>query len=196
MDLKDSKDLKDFTQPLPTSNTIFMDSQNIMFVILAVIILLSSIGTVVSKSIIRAATYLLFVLLGTAGLYFLMGYSFLGSVQIMVYAGGIIVLYVFSILLTSGQQEKLNRVYLMKKVAVGMSCIAGLAVFIAMFFKQQFLASVLTAPSESDASFLSIEKIGQQMLSTGENGYLLPFEAVSILLLACIVGGLIIARKR
>ena len=173
-----------------------MDSHNIMFVILAVIIMLSSIATVVSKSIIRAATYLLFVLLGTAGLYFLMGYTFLGSVQIMVYAGGIIVLYVFSILLTSGQQEKLNRVYLMKKVAVGMSCLAGLAVFIAMFFKQQFLAAALSAPSESDASFLSIEEIGKQMLSTGEGGYLLPFEAVSILLLACIVGGLIIARKR
>ena len=91
-----------------------MDSHNIMFVILAVIILISSVATVVSKSIIRAATYLLFVLLGTAGLYFLLGYTFLGSVQIMVYAGGIIVLYVFSILLTSGQQEKLNRVYLMK----------------------------------------------------------------------------------
>ena len=74
-----------------------MDSHNIMFVILAVIIMLSSIATVVSKSIIRAATYLLFVLLGTAGLYFLMGYSFLGAVQIMVYAGGIIVLYVFFI---------------------------------------------------------------------------------------------------
>ena len=98
-----------------------MDSHNIMFVILSVIILMSSVATVVSKSIIRAATYLLFVLLGTAGLCFLLGYTLLGSVQIMVYAGGIIVLYVFSILLTSGQQEKLNRVYLMKKVAVGMS---------------------------------------------------------------------------
>lgn len=173
-----------------------MDSHNIMFVILAVIILISSVATVVSKSIIRAATYLLFVLLGTAGLYFLLGYTFLGSVQIMVYAGGIIVLYVFSILLTSGQQEKLNRVYLMKKIAVGMSCIAGLGIFIAMFFKQQFLVTALSAPSESDASFLSIEEIGKHMLSTGEGGFLLPFEAVSILLLACIVGGLIIARKR
>ena len=82
-----------------------MDSHNIMFVILAVIILLSSIATVVSKSIIRAATYLLFVLLGTAGLYFLMGYTFLGSVQIMVYAWGMILLRVFSFRLTSGQQE-------------------------------------------------------------------------------------------
>ena len=74
-----------------------MNAYNIMFVVLAVLILCSSIATVVTKSIIRAATYLLFVLLGTAGLYFLLGYTFLGSVQIMVYAGGIIVLYVFSI---------------------------------------------------------------------------------------------------
>ena len=80
-----------------------MNSQNIMFVILAVIMVLSSIGTVVTKSIIRAATYLLFVLLGTAGMYFLMGYTFLGAVQTMVYAGGIIVLYVFAILLTEGK---------------------------------------------------------------------------------------------
>ena len=80
-----------------------------MFVILAVFIVLSSLATVLTKSIVRAATYLLFVLLGTAGLYFLMGYTFLGAVQVMVYAGGIIVLYVFSILLTSGRQEQLSR---------------------------------------------------------------------------------------
>ena len=101
-----------------------MDSHNIMFVILAVIIVLSSLATVLSKSIIRAATYLLFVLLGTAGLYFLMGYSFLGSVQVMVYAGGIIVLYVFSILLTSGQQEVITKTTIIKKLAAAIACIA------------------------------------------------------------------------
>ena len=51
-----------------------------MFVVLAVLIMLSSLATVMTKSIVRAATYLLFVLLGTAGMYFLMGYTFLGSV--------------------------------------------------------------------------------------------------------------------
>lgn len=173
-----------------------MDSHQIMFVILAVIIMLSSIATVVCKSIIRAATYLLFVLLGTAGLYFLLGYTFLGSVQIMVYAGGIIVLYVFSILLTSGQQEVLSKTTLIKKLAAAIACIAGVVVFGAMLFMQQFKAAALTAPSEFDSSFISIETIGHHMLSTDAGGYLLPFEAVSILLLACIVGGLIIARKR
>ena len=83
-----------------------MNSQNIMFVILAVLMVLSSIATVLTKSIVRAATYLFFVLLGTAGMYFLMGYTFLGAAQVIVYAGGIIVLYVFSILLTEGAKDQ------------------------------------------------------------------------------------------
>ncbi len=170
-----------------------MDSQNIMFVILAVFIALSSIATVVTKSIVRAATYLLFVLLGTAGLYFLMGYTFLGSVQVMVYAGGIIVLYVFSILLTSGTKEVLGKNTFAKVASSLLLCAAGFAAFVFILFKEQFKAAVLTAPDES---IISMDTIGRFMLSTDANGFLLPFEAVSILLLACIVAGLLIARKR
>lgn len=170
-----------------------MDSQNIMFVILAVFIMLSSIATVVTKSIVRAATYLLFVLLGTAGLYFLMGYTFLGSVQVMVYAGGIVVLYVFSILLTSGTQEVLRKTTIKKIVASVLLSLLGFAMFVFVLFKEQFKAMALGAPDEK---IISMEQIGKSMLSTEANGYLLPFEAVSVLLLACIVAGLLIARKR
>jgi NADH-quinone oxidoreductase subunit J len=170
-----------------------MDSQNIMFVILAVFIMLSSIATVVTKSIVRAATYLLFVLLGTAGLYFLMGYTFLGSVQVMVYACGIVVLYVFSILLTSGTQEVLRKTTVKKIVASVLLSLLGFAMFVFVLFKEQFKAMALGAPDEK---IISMEQIGKSMLSTEANGYLLPFEAVSVLLLACIVAGLLIARKR
>lgn len=170
-----------------------MDSQNIMFVILAVFIMLSSIATVVTKSIVRAATYLLFVLLGTAGLYFLMGYTFLGSVQVMVYAGGIVVLYVFSILLTSGTQEVLRKTTVKKIVASALLSLLGFAMFVSVLFKEQFKAMALGAPDEK---IISMDQIGKSMLSTEANGYLLPFEAVSVLLLACIVAGLLIARKR
>lgn len=173
-----------------------MDSQNIMFVILAVFIALSSIATVLTKSIVRAATYLLFVLLGTAGLYFLMGYTFLGSVQIMVYAGGIIVLYVFAILLTDGAKDKTFK-RTMKDASWGLILsLAGFGAFVWVVLSHQFKAQILTAPSETAHAVTTIQSIGANMLSTGENGYLLPFEAVSVLLLACIVGALIIARKR
>ena len=170
-----------------------MDPQNIMFVILAVFIMLSSIATVVTKSIVRAATYLLFVLLGTAGLYFLMGYTFLGSVQVMVYAGGIVVLYVFSILLTSGTQKVLRKTTVKKIVASALLSLLGFAMFVFVLFKEQFKAMALGAPDEK---IISMDQIGKSMLSTEANGYLLPFEAVSVLLLACIVAGLLIARNR
>lgn len=176
-----------------------MNSQNIMFALLAVFVVLSSIATVVTKSIIRAATYLLFVLLGTAGLYFLMGYTFLGAVQVMVYAGGIIVLYVFSILLTSGRQESLRKSSVVKVLASAALSFAGFVVFLLMLFKQNLFANVaaLDAPVEATgaADSNSIQQIGHFLLSSSTGGYLLPFEAVSVLLLACIVAGLLIARK-
>ena len=65
--------------------------ETVVFYFLAAFITVFSILTVTTTRIVRSATYLLFVLFATAGFYFLMGYSFLGSVQIMVYAGGIVV---------------------------------------------------------------------------------------------------------
>ena len=69
----------------------------IMFWILAVVILGSAVLCVMTKRIMRAATFLLFVLFGVAGLYFLLDYTFLGAAQISVYAGGVTMLYVFAI---------------------------------------------------------------------------------------------------
>ena len=78
----------------------------IVFIVLALFIGVCSVLAVTTGRILRAATYLLFVLFGTAGIYFQLHYSFLGAVQLLIYAGGITVLYVFSILLTSSQGDK------------------------------------------------------------------------------------------
>lgn len=67
----------------------------VMFIILAVVILGSALMCVMTKRIMRAATFLLFVLLGVAGLYFLLDYTFLGAAQISVYAGGVTMIYIF-----------------------------------------------------------------------------------------------------
>lgn len=167
-----------------------------MFVILAVLVMLSSLATVMTKSIVRAATYLLFVLLGTAGLYFLMGYTFLGSVQVMVYAGGIIVLYVFSILLTEGAKTETFKRKVKDATWGALLSLVGFLVFVGIVVGHEFKSAALSAPSETANAVTSIDSIGRNLLSTGELGYLLPFEAVSVLLLACIVGALVIARKR
>lgn len=78
----------------------------ILYFVVAICIAVFSVMTVTSRKILRAATYLLFVLIGTAVFYFQLGYQFLGAVQIAVYAGGIMVLFVFSILLTGRPDEK------------------------------------------------------------------------------------------
>ncbi len=98
--------------------------ETVVFYFLAVFITVFSIMTVTTNRMVRSATYLLFVLFGTAGIYFLLGYTFLGSVQIMVYAGGIVVLYVFAVLLTSGEgdrAEKLKR----SKLLAGLGTTVG-----------------------------------------------------------------------
>ena len=127
-----------------------MNSQNIMFVILAVLMVLSSIATVLTKSIVRAATYLFFVLLGTAGMYFLMGYTFLGAAQVIVYAGGIIVLYVFSILLTEGAKDQEIFKRKIKDASWGfVLSLVGFLTFAWVVLSHNFKAAILTAPSET-----------------------------------------------
>lgn len=177
-----------------------MDSYNIMFVILAVLIVCASFATVLAKSVLRAAAYLFFALLGVAGMYFLMGYTFLGSVQVMVYCGGIVVLYVFAILLTRGAKDKLSENTKQKIFASALLSLTGLGAFVYAILKANLLHENLFKPeplyAPSEEATISINTIGRHMLSTDVNGYLLPFEAVSVLLLACIVAALVIARKR
>ena len=165
--------------------------ETVVFYFLAVFISVCSILTVTTRHMVRSATYLLFVLFGTAGIYFLLGYTFLGSVQIMVYAGGIVVLYVFSILLTSGEGDRTTKLKRSKLLAGLGATVGGAIIVVFITLKHKFLVTTDLVPLE-----INIKTIGHSMLSSDKFGYLLPFEAVSILLLACIVGGLVIARKR
>lgn len=165
--------------------------ETIVFFVLAAFIIVFSVMTVTTKRIVRSATYLLFVLFATAGIYFLLGYTFLGSVQIMVYAGGIVVLYVFSILLTSGDNDYAERLKRSKFLAGLGASLAGLVVVLFIILKNKFISTTDIEPVE-----INMKVIGNALLSSDKYGYVLPFEAVSILLLACIIGGLLIARKR
>lgn len=150
-----------------------------------------SILTVSTRRLVRSATYLLFTLFGTAGIYFLLGYTFLGSVQIMVYAGGIVVLYVFSILLTSGEHEGLPSFKRSRLFAALLATLTGGGIVLFITLKHRFLQTDSLTPIETD-----IHDVGHALLSSGKYGYILPFEVISLLLLACIIGAILIARKR
>ncbi len=113
-----------------------------------------SVLAVTSGRILRAATALLFVLFGTAGLYFMLGYTYLGAVQLSVYAGGIVILYVFSILLTRSDKNMNERIPRGRWFAAILTVLAGfgLTVFLlASYGFCTFLRSSVggTGPGES-----------------------------------------------
>ncbi|MCX4290208.1 MAG: NADH-quinone oxidoreductase subunit J [Odoribacter sp.] len=163
----------------------------VVFCILAAAIVVFSVLTVTTQRILRSATYLLFVLFATAGIYFELNYAFLGAVQLTVYAGGIIVLYVFSILLTSPDGDKLATKLPKSKFFAGLvAAVAGAVLCIFITLSHTFPVTHFT-PGE-----LGMKQIGFALLGTEKYQYMLPFEAISVLLLACIIGGIMIARKR
>ena len=165
--------------------------QSIVFVLVALAMILCSVLTVTTKSLLRSATYLLFVLLGTALLYFLLDYTFLGAAQIIVYAGGIVVLFVFAILLTRSDKSLNAKLKVSKILSSAVAAVAGLVVFGFCILSHSFAGQI--APSGKE---LDMKEVGIALMGDGKFQYMLPFEAVSILLLACLIGGILIARKR
>jgi NADH-quinone oxidoreductase subunit J len=163
----------------------------IMYVVIALAIIIFSVLAVTTRKILRAATYLLFTLFATAGIYFMMDYEFLGAVQIAVYAGGIVVLVVFAILLTSRPGDSSEKL-------ASKSRLLGLVAAVAMLLISGFTLITRCAfcASKPEMEQVTMSKIGESLLGSGAEQYLLPFEAVSVLLLACIIGGIVVARKR
>lgn len=180
----------------------------ILYAIIALVMVVCSVLTVTTRKILRAATYLLFTLFGAAVLYFMLGYEFLGGVQIAVYAGGIVVLFVFAILLTGKPADNAERLTAKSTFLGVFAALAMLGVGAWALFSR--VSKALTFAGENPDKFSEmpseeVSSIGEQLLSSGklddfgnllQPGYLLPFEAISVLLLACIIGGVVIARKR
>ena len=165
----------------------------VMFCILAVVILGSAMLCVTTKRIMRAATFLLFVLFGVAGLYFLLDYTFLGAAQISVYAGGVTMLYVFAIQLVGKRslQGLVERVKGSRVIYGAFLSLVGLATVCIVLLKNQFMyAACQVADVE-----VPMSQIGHALLGADKYQYVLPFEFISVFLLACIIGGLAIARK-
>ncbi|MBO6296056.1 MAG: NADH-quinone oxidoreductase subunit J [Prevotella sp.] len=163
----------------------------VMFIILSVVILGSAVMCVATKRIMRAALFLLFVLFGVAGIYFLLDYTFLGAVQISVYAGGVTMLYIFAIQLVSkrtlqGFTEKLN---VKRMVVGGLSALAGLVLVLVILLKNQFISMAISNEE------IPMKEIGTTLMGADKYQYVLPFEFISLFLLACIIGGIVISRK-
>ncbi|GAB6982632.1 NADH-quinone oxidoreductase subunit J family protein [Prevotella dentasini] len=168
----------------------------VMFAILAVVILASAVFCVSTKRIMRAATGLLFVLFGVAGLYFLLDYTFLGAAQISIYAGGITMMYIFAIQLVSKRTlQGLSERWLGKRTFLAaFIALVGVATVILVLLKNQFI-NILTGNENALANEITMDIVGKTLMSADKYGYVLPFEFISVFLLACIIGGLVILNK-
>ena len=164
-------------------------ADNIVFCLLSAVILVCGFMSVASTKILRAATYLFFTLFAVAGLYLTLNYEFIAAVQLSVYAGGILVLLIFAIMLVKNLGTDTETTsYVNKTIAA----FAGAVFAFITMSKYRFISN----EEANDASeMIDMEMIGQTLMGTDKYQYLLAFEAVSILLLACIVGSIVVATK-
>ncbi|MDE6017703.1 MAG: NADH-quinone oxidoreductase subunit J [Muribaculaceae bacterium] len=169
----------------------------ILYFVVAIAMVVSAFMAVTTTKILRAATYLLFSLICTAIFYFQMGYQFLGAVQLAVYAGGIMVLFVFAIILTHKPNDKTAPLAAHRQfVGISASVIGAVLLILALFKMPLAKGLSLSQVIEIGGPTLTMHDIGIALVGSEKFQYLLPFEAVSVLLLACIIGGVVIARKK
>jgi NADH-quinone oxidoreductase subunit J len=166
-----------------------MNASSIIFYIISAFILGTGLLAVTTRKIFRSAIWLLFSLIGVAGLYFWMNVEFIAAVQTIVYVGGIVVLIIFSIFLTQKSGDEMPKPQLSRVIFSIGAALFGFA------FTYKLINQYSFAPTPSQAFKVNVSDIGTQMLSTTEHGFVLPFEVVSMLLLAAMIGCIVIAMK-
>lgn len=165
-----------------------MSAHTVIFYLLAAFILASGVLAMTTRKIFRSAIFLLFTLIGVAGLYFWMDVQFIAAVQVIVYVGGIVVLIIFSIFLTQQSGLMMPRAATRRIVFSVLAAIAGLLFTGMLILRTQF-------PPAQQGIAIDVSRIGTLMLDTNGSGYALPFEVVSVLLLAAMVGCIVIAMR-
>lgn len=163
--------------------------ERIVFYLIALIMIVFAIKAVSSRKMLRAVIYLLFVLIGIAGIYFLVDYAFMAAIQLAVYAGGVIVLIIFSVLLVHHIELRLEVSKLSQRVLAGLLSLSGLTVTLYTIFTYDF------NPVENTNS-IEVYDIGHGMLSYKAGGFILPFEVISVLLVAVMIGAIVIAKGK
>ena len=162
-----------------------MVAQNVAFGILALAMVASAIGVVTTKNVVHAALFLVVVLAGGAGQFILLGQEFVAWVQVLVYIGAVIVLFLFGIMLTRAPmhpRESLDNDLKWPGLVVSVFLVGILSALLIDAFEDTEIE--LEAPTRT--AEVSSELFRQ---------YIIPFEVVGILLLAALIGAVVLARK-
>jgi NADH-quinone oxidoreductase subunit J len=171
-----------------------MVAQNIFFYVFAAAIVFSAFRVVTTKNVVHAALYLVVVLASVGAQYILLASEFVAATQVLVYIGAIVVLFLFGIMLTRSRigadQELTNK----RSIFAGVSTSVLLLGVMGYALIDEFGWTETALPK--DTRLMGVNGSNTQTVSDSIfSDFLLPFEAISVLLLAALVGAIVLARK-
>lgn len=164
----------------------------IIFLYIAFILVLSSVMVVLSRNLVHGALWLLLALVHIAALFLILNAEFLFVVQLMVYAGGILVLYLFTITLMNVDKESIKNRFYGNAPIVMATALTTLLTFVIVAL------SKFTLPTADKYSVEYVKGIGGNVVAVGQSlftTYLFPFEVASVVLLLAMVGAIILVKK-
>ena len=159
---------------------------NIVFYVIGAVAVVSALRMVTTKNVVHAALYLLVVLVAVAATYILLGAEFAAATQILVYVGAIMVLLLVGVMLTRAQIGHEDDLDHEQKWIGGLVAVVLLAVMSYAVIDQW---GTQTLPA--DRRVQRTQEVADSIFST----YIVPFEAISLLLLAALIGAIVVARR-
>ena len=159
--------------------------ESLFFYILSGIILTGAVLTITRRNAIHSAIWLIVTLIGVAGLYLHLHAEFLAAVQVLLYIGGITILLLFAIMLTSRLSARGLEIFNQQVIAAAL--VSGGILFVLVYAAWEGIRLAGPPPAPLD----STTALGTMFLTT----HVLPFEVASILLLVAMVGAILLARK-
>jgi NADH-quinone oxidoreductase subunit J len=163
-----------------------------LFVILAVFTVVTAILVIVQRNPVSSAIFLILTFFSLAGIYLLLHAEFIAAVQVIVYAGAIMVLFLFVIMLLNLEKEK--RLVARNRLMKGVGIFLGVALLlqIGLVFQQVLLEGTRGKFPPEKVAALGNTQVVAQLLFTD---FLLPFEITSVLLLVAIIGAIVLAKR-
>ena len=152
-----------------------------------------AIGVVFGRRLLRSAVCLIGVLGCSAGLTVMLGFEFVAAIQVLVFIGGIVVLLLFAIMMTSEGNTFERQPSASRRAIGGLVATSFFAITLIVYLNAEF---PLASAEGLARSHQGADSIGLKLLSNERDGYIVPFEVISLLLLAALIGGIVIARKR
>ncbi|HKJ32908.1 MAG TPA: NADH-quinone oxidoreductase subunit J [Balneolales bacterium] len=161
-----------------------------LFILFALLSIASAIGVVLNKSAVNSALFLVVNLVALAGIYLLLQAQFLAVIQLLVYAGAIMVLFLFVIMLLNLDNEE--NIFNKFRFRYGVAFIVGIVILAQLLYSLGSWTDTLPAVSPKMAQVGTVQAVGNVLFTH----YLLPFEVTAILLTAAVVGALLVAQRK